>query len=92
MEETVNDPNHMKELLKEYMRLTADERRKMMRELLIHCLEPVVEPRFVCKCTKCGAEYQVMYKECQECGSTELREPDLDQVKDLLEFGWGIYE
>lgn len=90
MEEIVNDPNRIKEMFDRYEKLSSEEKGMVLRAILRHCLEPFVEPRFVCKCTKCGAEYQVKYKECQECGSTELREPDPNQIDDLLAESWRV--
>ena len=37
------------------------------------------EPKFVCKCTECGREYQETVKVCENCGSMRMIQPDESQ-------------
>lgn len=40
-------------------------------------------PNFKLKCTDCGAEYQEIVEKCR-CGSSSFREPDPDQLKEIM--------
>jgi len=45
---------------------------------------PLLLPRFVTKCTECGAEYDERPEECDNCGASEelLRDPDRSEKLD----------
>lgn len=44
------------------------------------------EKTFEKKCLDCGMEYDYECHECDNCGSTKLREPDYDQIRNLNQF------
>jgi hypothetical protein len=45
-----------------------------------------IEEKFAVKCVDCDAEFDHALETCEECGSTKLRKPDVDQKKMLEKY------
>lgn len=45
-----------------------------------------IEENFSTKCGECGKEYSNSVDKCDECGSTDMHEPDLEQKKLLTKY------
>lgn len=46
----------------------------------------VIKEKFAKKCVKCGKEFSNPVEECDECGSTDLKDPDTKQKRRLETF------
>ena len=47
---------------------------------------PLLIPRFTNKCRDCDAEYDTEVDECEQCGSEDIRDPNVEQRRQAIRF------